>query len=125
MPDALPAPEVARCYLDGDFDPPLPALALRWDADAAGEERVWDLPEDVSVLGPPPRRFGITVRRRAADSYDVRLRWDGTAFRWDALTRTQLLTSSLLPLLEALGTDLWYLLDQPLGGSPSVPDRAA
>ena len=33
-----------------------------------------------------------------------------------SLTRVQLLTSALAPLLGALGTDLWYLLDQPVVG---------
>ncbi len=124
MLTTLPAPEVVRCYFDDGFGPPLPAMTLRWAPDVADEERVWHLPEDVSVAGPPPRQFGITVRRRAADTYAVRLLWDRTALRWHALTRAQLLGSSLLPLLEALGTDLWYLLDQPTGG-PALPGRAA
>jgi hypothetical protein len=123
MSPTLPAPELVSCYLDDCFEPPLPALALHWPPDAA-EERTWHLPEDVTIAGPPPRHFGLTVRRRGHDTYAVRLLWDRTALRWHALTRAQLLTSSLRPLLEALGTDLWCLLDgRP--GSPRLPDRAA
>jgi hypothetical protein len=125
MPATLPPPEVVRCYFDDGFEPPLPAMALRWDVDAAGDDGLWELPEDVTVAGPPPRQFGITVRRRAADTYAVRLLWGRTGFRWQALTRAQLLGSCLRPLLEALGTDLWYLLEQPIGDEPGLPGRAA
>jgi hypothetical protein len=125
MVETLPAPEVVRCYFDDGFEPPLPALALRWPPDAAGAECRWELPEDVSITGPPPRHFGVALRRRAPDTYTVRLLWDRTCLRWQALTRAQLLTSALLPLLEAVGTDLWYLLDQPVEDEPVLPDRAA
>lgn len=125
MPNTLPVPEVVCRYFDDSFEPPLPAMALRWDPDAARAERVWDLPEDVRIAGPPPRHFGIAVRRRGLDTYAVRLLWDHTALRWHALTRAQLLTSALLPLLKALGTDLWFVLDSQGGGGHSEPGRAA
>jgi hypothetical protein len=125
MLETLPAPEVVRCYFEDSFEPPLPALALHWQPDAASADYRWDLPEDVSIVGPPPRHFGVTLRRRAADTYSVRLVWDRTCLHWQALTRSQLLTSSLLPVLDALGTDLWYLLDQPVEEDPALPDRAA
>jgi hypothetical protein len=122
MPDTLLAPEVVRCYFDDGFEPRLPAMALRWDA---GDECPWELPEGVTIAGPPPRQFGITIQRRAADTYAVRVLWERTCLRWQALTRAQLLGSALRPVLEALGTDLWYLLDQPIGDDPVPPDRAA
>ena len=123
MLETLPAPEVVRCYFDDGFEPPLPAMALRWDA-AAGEQ-TWELPEGVRIAGPAPQRFGVTVQRRGADTYAVRLLWDQTCLSWRALTRTQLLHSALAPLLEALGTDLWYLLDQPVRDEPRPPAPAA
>jgi hypothetical protein len=126
MLKTLPAPEVVRCYFDDGFAPPLPAMALRWDPDTpAAAEQVWELPEDVRVAGPAPRRFGVTVQRRGADTYAVRLLWDHTCLSWHALTRAQLLRSDLAPLLDALGTDLWYLLDQPVGDQAAPPAPAA
>jgi hypothetical protein len=126
MLKTLPAPEVVRCYFDDGFDPPLPAMALRWAADApAAADQVWELPEDVKVAGPAPQRFGVTIQRRGSDTYAVRLLWDHTCLSWRALTRAQLLHSALAPLLEALGTDLWYLLDQPVRDEPDPPAPAA
>jgi hypothetical protein len=120
MVEVLPAPEVARCYFDDAFDPPLPAMCLRWGPpeDEGPDEQVWELPEGVRLHGPAPRRFGISVCRQAADSYAVRLLWDRTCLTWLALGREQLLASDLAPLLAVLGTDLWYLLDQPLAPEP-------
>ena len=126
MLTTLPAPEVVRCYFDDGFEPPLPAMALRWDADSpAAEEQAWELPEDVTITGPAPRRFGVTIGRRGPDTYAVRLLWDHTGLTWRALTRAQLLRSGLAPLLEALGTDLWYLLDQPVRDESTPPAPAA
>ena len=125
MPRTLPAPEVVRCYFDDGFEPPLPAMVLRWEPDAAGAAGPWQLPDDITIAGPPPGHFGITIQRRAADRYAVRLLWERTCLSWQALTRAEVLSSSLRPLLEALGTDLWYLLDQPAEDEPAPPDRAA
>ena len=124
MTQTLSAPEVLRCYFDTTFEPHLPAMCLRWDDDAQ-MERIWELPEGVQFNGPPPRHFGIRIQRQSADSYSVRLLWDRTFLTWLDLTRQQLLASDLDPLLAALGTDLWYLLDQPIGSAPTHPDRAA
>jgi hypothetical protein len=55
----------------------------------------------------------------------VRLLWDRTCFTWLALARVQLWTSALAPLLASLGTDLWYLLDQPASSGGRSPRRAA
>jgi hypothetical protein len=122
MLQTLPAPQVLRCYFDDTFTPPLPVMCLRWEEDA---DRLWELPEDVSVAGPAPRRFGVTIERRSADTYSVRLLWDRTSFGWPALTRSQLLASTLVPLLGAVGTDLWYLLDQPVSIERALPGKAA
>jgi hypothetical protein len=113
----LPAPAVVRSYFDDGFDPHLPAVCLRWgDEEAETPQRLWELPEGVSVCGPAPRQFGLSVRRLRADSYHVRVLWDRSHFVWPALGRLQLLGSSLAPLLAALGNDLWHLLDQPVRG---------
>ena len=111
----LPRPEVRRCFFDKSFEPPLPAMALAWDHDAPGlAEHVWYLPGDVTVQGPAPDRFGVTVHRVGADSYRVRLLWNGLCLSWEHLTRVQVMTSALAPILAALGTDLWHLLNQPI-----------
>lgn len=124
--ESLPAPEVLRCYLHTGFLPHLPAMRLRWDADAVGTaERLWYLPEDVCLTGPAPADFGVTIQRRGADAYSVRLLWNKTCMSWSELTRVQLLTSALAPLLRAMGTDLWYLLDQPVPAEFQLPCDAA
>ncbi|HWG46244.1 MAG TPA: hypothetical protein VN688_26015 [Gemmataceae bacterium] len=126
MTQTLPAPEVVRCYFDTTFEPHLPAMSLRWDADDSEDaERVWELPEGVRFRGPAPAHFGIRIQRQAADSYAVRLLWDRTCLTWLDLTRDQLLASDLDAMLSALGTDLWYLLDQPIPHPERTPPRAA
>ena len=123
MVTTLPAPRVVRCYFDDAFAPPLPVMCLDWADEAGG--RTWELPEGVNVAGPAPQHFGITVRRRGPDTYAVRLLWDATGFHWPALSRAQLLGSDLAPLLDAMGTDLWYLLDQPPQHVAGWPNAAA
>jgi hypothetical protein len=123
MTQTLPAPEIVRCYFDSTFEPHLPAMCLRWDE--ADAEQIWQLPEGVCFNGPPPQHFGIRIQRQATDSYSVRLLWDRTCLTWLDLTRDQLLGSDLDPFLGALGTDLWYLLDQPLPHTERTPPRAA
>ncbi|MFL5245143.1 MAG: hypothetical protein ACJ8FY_23825 [Gemmataceae bacterium] len=126
MLKALPQPEVVRCYFDNGFTPRLPAMCLRWDLEANIEwEGVWDFPQDVQIAGPAPERFGISIQRWAEDSYAVRLLWNFTCLSWACLTRSELLESALSPLLEAMGTDLWYLLDQPVGSDWQEPNQAA
>ena len=113
--DALPEPEVVRYYRDETFHPRLPAMCLRWEANPSSlAERLWYLPEGVCLVGPAPESFGVTVQRNRPDSYSVRLLWDRTCLNWPTLTRVQLLTSALSPILRALGTDLAGLLDQPV-----------
>ena len=109
----LPRPEIERCFFERGFEPPLPAMDLCWDADAPGvAERVWYMPDAVLLKGPAPHRFGITIHRQGKDSYRVRVLWNHLSLCWDDLTRAQIMASSLALILTALGTDLWYLLNQ-------------
>jgi hypothetical protein len=111
----LPKPEVERCFFERSFASPVAAMELRWDAEGGGTaEQAWYLPESVIVRGSAPYRFGITVHRRAEDSYQVRIVWNRLCLSWDQLSRAQIMASSLAVVLQALGTDLWYLLNQPI-----------
>jgi hypothetical protein len=123
--ETLPRPEVIRCFKDTECQPPLPAMRLRWDSCTSGIERLWELPENVSVTGPAPERFGISIERRGEDAYEVRMVWNQTYLTWPALKRVQLLTSALAPLLTALGTDLWQLLAEPVRSTLRMPRVAA
>jgi len=126
MVETLPEPEVTRCYFEDAYEPHLPAMSLRWDTHSPGwSERLWYLPEGVCLVGPAPERFGLTIQRRATDSYSIRLLWDRTCLQWVELSRMQILTSALRPLLAAMGTDLWYLLDQPVSTETQLPLKAA
>lgn len=109
---SLPKPTVVRCFFEPSFESPLPAMELCWDADGQAE-RIWRLPMRVDLSGPAPERFGITLRRTGNDSYHLRMLWNDLSLCWDGLTRTQIMASSLTLVLDALGTDLWYLLSQP------------
>lgn len=122
----LPKPEILEsCWEDSDA-PPLTALRLQWDPNMLGAaERVWRLPERIVLTGPAPERFGVTIIREDIDAYAVRLLWNDIRFDWTALTRMQLLTTSLVPIMRALGQDLWTLLNQPIHAVISHPRRAA
>ncbi len=109
----LPKPKVERCFFDEGSDSPLPAMELLWDADAPGvADRVWHLPAGVTLKGPAPHQFGITIHRQENNSYRVRVLWNRLSLCWGDLTRVQIMSSSLALILNALGTDLWYLLNQ-------------
>ena len=111
----LPKPKVIRCFFERSFDPPLPAMEMDWNPDAPGvAERVWRLPDSVHLHGPAPSRFGITIRRLDKDAYEVRVLWNHLCLSWQALSRVQIMSSSLTVILKALGTDIWYLLNQPM-----------
>jgi hypothetical protein len=111
----LPKPNVVRCFFEHTFDPPMSAMELAWDPDAPGvAERVWHLPGGLVLKGPAPDRFGVTIRRHANDAYQVRVLWNGLCLSWAELTRVQIMTSALAIILGTLGTDLWYLLNQPV-----------
>lgn len=122
MARTLPAAEVVRKYIDEDFDIHSPVMVLQWPEDAG--ERLWELPEGLSLLGCPPRSFGLVLKRSSADTYTVRLNWERTQLHWPALTRVELLGSCLAPLLAALGLDLWAMLEQPVS-MPRFRHRAA
>jgi hypothetical protein len=111
----LPRPEVLGCFFDDCVVPHLSAMELRWHADAPGTaERVWHLPQGVSVHGPAPERFGIAIERLGEDDYKVQVLWNHLCLAWNHLRRVQIMTSSLSLVLQALGTDMWHLLHQPI-----------
>jgi hypothetical protein len=111
----LTSPEVLRCFFEDSLQTPLLAMALHWhDEDPANTERVWHLPAGVCIKGAAPARFGVTIHRHEVDAYQVRLLWDSVCLSWQHLTRVQIMASALTPILALLGTDLWYLLAQPL-----------
>jgi hypothetical protein len=111
---SLPKPEVVRCFFDESVQPHLPAMVLRWDADTPGlNEQVWHLPDSVVLRGAAPTRFGITIQRLGPNAFRARVLWNHLTLVWERLSRSQVLASSLAPILGALGTDIWYLLDQP------------
>src|SRR5262245_50451289 len=111
----LPKPQVIRCYFESTASPNVPAMQLRWDPDTPGvADRTWHLPGGVSVNGPAPEQFGVTIQRDGDNAYHVRVLWNHLFLSWKNLTRVQIMTSALAPLLRSLGTDLWYLLEQPI-----------
>jgi len=110
----LPEPEVVDCGFDDAFVPRLAVMRLRWPEPAVGNETVWRLPEHVRLLGKPPEQFGIGIRRTATDCYHAYLLWNTLFLRWADLSSKELLSSSLPTLLAAMGTDLRYLLSQPI-----------
>lgn len=119
---SMPRPDVVRCFTEETFEPHLPAMELRWDPDAPGvAERVWYLPENVCLKGPAPRHFGVCLTRHGPNAYRLRVLWNGLCLSWERLSRTQIMASSLSVILEALGTDIWYLLSQPIvDETPSI-----
>ena len=126
MMDYLPKPEVLRCYFENTIQPHIPAMNLRWDPDAPGvAERTWFLPEGVSIKSHAPDHFGVTIHRRGPNVYGVRVLWNQLSFSWQQLTRVQIMTSALAPLLRSLGTDLWYLLEQPIEQETAQPAQVA
>jgi hypothetical protein len=123
MLQTLPAVTLVRSGFDDRFKPSLPIVELDW-ADKA-DERTWELPTGARLTAPLPRQFGIRIHRVRPQIYAVQLRWDDHYFTWPALGRGQLLNSSLASLLEALGMDLWYLLERSLPRRNSCPGPAA
>jgi hypothetical protein len=121
----LPVPRVVRSFLEDGCTPPLPACCLHWDTEEEESDHVWELPEGVRLSGPLPGRFGLAIQRLDGNTYRVRLLWDQTIFIWPALSRGGLLSSCLAPVLSALGTDLWHLLEQPISPAERGRPRAA
>src|SRR5437868_2771521 len=107
----LSTPEIVDCSHEEVFQPRLAAMSVDWKGEGTAQQhRRWILPEEFTVTGPAPIRFGIYVQRHGLDRYAVRLIWDRTHLAWGALTRQQLLESCLPTLLAAIGTDFQYLL---------------
>jgi len=79
--DFVTRPEVVRCYFDTTVQPHIAAMKLRWDPDAPGVgDRVWHLPDGVSVKGPAPEHFGVTII--AAGSIPTTCVYCGTSSAW-------------------------------------------
>ena len=113
--ESLPKPTIVESYLEHDCQPPLPVLRLQWDPDLLGmAERNWYFPRHMTLKGPAPERFGVAITRLATDSYSVRMLWNDMYMNWTGLTRVQLLTSALTPLLRVLDKDIWHFLNQPV-----------
>jgi hypothetical protein len=106
-----PAPEIVGCYFDEGFSPALAAMHLKWSGPACAE---WQLPGGLVLAGPPPARFGLHIERFSPSAYTLSLVWNTQCLWWPSLTREVLLASSLRPLLAAMGTNLLYLLEQPI-----------
>jgi hypothetical protein len=124
--DFLTKPEVLRSYFETTVQPHVPAMHLRWDPDAPGvADRTWHLPDGVSVKGPAPEHFGVTIHRHGPNAYRVRVLWNQLSLAWNELTRVQIMTSALAPLLRSLGTDLWQLLEKPVNQEAVSPARVA
>jgi hypothetical protein len=110
----LPEPEMLGCFFDEGFSPSLPVMRLRWLSTSFRRRRIWRLPAGLRITGPAPQRFGITIHRVSTNEYDVCLVWDATRLCLSAVARSSLTASSLPLFLRAMGTDLDYLLDQPV-----------
>jgi hypothetical protein len=124
MPRSLPAAEVVRKFIDESFDPASPVMVLRWPGGEGLAERLWELPEGLTIAGQAPSRFGWRIRRTGPDSYAVRLVWDRTVLAWQHLPRLELLGCCIGSILAALGVQLWSVLEQPVVGPSRLP-RAA
>ena len=111
----LSKPEIERCYFDDRFDPAMSVMELCWDPDCHPVmERQWCLPDGVILKGPAPDVFGISVYRTGDDAYQMRMLWNRLSLSWDGLSRAEIMATTLPALLQVLGTDVWYLLNQPL-----------
>jgi len=124
MTRPLPTPEVLRSFDHEGEEVLVPVMCLRWKGKDQGE-RLWELPDGVTIQGPPPRTLGLRILRQDNGAYTVRLIWDRTALGWESLSREQLLASCLRPLLAQLGTDLWQFLDRAGRPVSAFPNYAA
>src|SRR4051812_38499440 len=125
MSQDLPKAEVVRRYVEESFHRTESVLALRWPGNVSLAQKLWELPDGVNIVGPAPQTFGFHLQRTAGDAYSLRLQWNRAMLCWTGLSKMQLLTSSLAPLLSALGKDLWSLLEEPVRGYTATLSRAA
>jgi hypothetical protein len=114
----FPEPEVVSCYFDDAFVPHLAAMHLRWPDEGGNDTVLWHFPGNVRVISPLPDRLGLRIHRTGTDAYEIYLRWNSMSLHWQDTPRSQLVRSSIGPVLAALGTDLEHLLEQPLPGEP-------
>jgi hypothetical protein len=122
----LPKPEVLRCSFDDGFPARMATMTLSWpQVEGVADSRTWHWPRNVQFASPLPETFGILLLRLEADSYCLVLLWEQFCLRWSSLTRAELLLSSLPIFLEALATDIYYLLDQPIIADSDPLLRAA
>lgn len=111
--ESLGLPFVTSCYLDKTFHQAVSAMRLHWPVGSLAEQS-WHLPQGITLTSPPPEQFGLSIKRWADDAFALRLLWNDHLLEWRQLSRRQILTCSLTPLLRALGTDVWQLLEQPV-----------
>lgn len=110
----LPEPDLVSCLVIDAVQPHMLAMRLRWPDDESTQPQIWDLPEGIQQFGPAPECFGIVLRRTEFNAYDLRLWWDGTYHTWTGLTRGAVESTCLYRLLSTLGSDLGFMLDQPI-----------
>jgi hypothetical protein len=128
MEDDMPPlsePDLVSCLVIEEVQPHMLAMRLHWPDDDTTGPQIWDLPGNVQQFGPAPDVFGIVLHRMAFDGFDLRLWWDGTHFSWPHLSRRTIEDSCLGRLLSALGSDLGFMLDQPVRGEPQPVEKAA
>ena len=113
------------CFFDEGFSPPLAAMRLRWPLTTSQSKGTWHFPAGWQSVGPAPEFFGLHVCRLGPNKYHVSLLWNEARCCWPALSRAELEASSLSWFLPAIGTDLNYLLDQPIASAPIALMRAA
>ena len=128
MEDDMPPlsePDLVSCLVIEDVVPHMLAMRLQWPDDESTGPQIWDLPGNLQQFGPAPDCFGIMLHRTAFDGYDLRLWWDGVHFSWPHLPRRVIEESCLGRLLTSLGSDLSFMLDQPVRGETQPAAKAA
>jgi hypothetical protein len=122
----LPEPDLVSCLVVDEVQPHMLAMRLLWPDDITTQPQIWELPLGLQHFGPAPECFGIVLHRTAFDSYELRLWWDGSYHTWPHLPRRTVEDSCLGRLLASLGSDLSFMLDQPVLADPTlVKDKAA